>query len=125
MASVYAVLAKTAQALIAKYGRPLVVVSVADGDPSTKDPARPWEPAAQVETQYATTGVFAKVSKDFVNGTTILESDETVLVPALDVPVEITSKDYLLDGSTPVAIIKSEPIAPGDTALVLQLIVRR
>lgn len=126
----YAKLNRTATRLIKKDGRAVSLVKFADGTPADTD--KPWEPGAPVPTTYATKAVFYPVAEKFVDGTSILATDETVLLaidigatPPMPLDLEIGPKDFLLDGTKTCAIVRGMPLRPGDTSLLLEAIVRR
>jgi len=127
----YARMARTATRLIQQNGRAVTVLIANSG--SLADANKPWEPTLGTPTEYDTFGVFDRVDDKFVDGTDVLMTDEMVLI-AVDVSttganmpedIELTAQDTVLDGDVPCAVVKSMPIRPGDTGVLLQAIVRR
>lgn len=123
VAAVYTRLAATALRLITKYGRDVTLKFATDTSPPDAD--QPWEPGAPSYVTKVVKGVIFPIDEKYVDGTTVLATDEQALVAAKNLPAVPDPKTVLLDGTTPYKTVKVDPIGPGDIALVYTLIVRR
>lgn len=123
VAAIYTRLRATALRLINKYGR-LVTLSLAADGP-TPDPAKPWEPGAPTLTPHTLKAVVFPVEEDYVDGTTILSTDEQAIVAAAALPAAPDPKSVLVDGSTAYKTVKVLPIEPGEVPVIYTLFLRR
>jgi hypothetical protein len=99
------------------------VVTLTHSVPGTPDPETPWIPADPTETTYTLDAVVSPVGEQFIDGTTILASDE--MVSAAPFGVEPEPGDTLsIDGVT-VTIIKQMRIPSAGTVVVWKWVVRR
>lgn len=115
--------------LITKKGRAITLRR--DGGTVLVDAARPELGFTASTTDYATVGVFLLFNSKEINGTTVLEGDQTVLIPASGLAITPGVSDKLFDGSTvetttPVwKIAKVQTQKPGSQEIMHELQIRQ
>ena len=94
-----------------------------------KRAASAYDPAAGAATltptDYACTGAKFAFPALLIDGTTIRQGDQKVLLAAQGLAVEPEQGDVLLIAGVQWPVIEVKPIAPADTVVVWQLQVRR
>ena len=115
--------------LITKKGRAITLRR--DGGTVLVDAARPELGFTASTTDHATVGVFLLFNTKEINGTTVLEGDQTVLVPASGLTITPGVSDKLYDGATvetttPVwKIAKVQTQKPGSQEIMHELQIRQ
>lgn len=94
-------------------------------DVSPSDPTKPWNPGTPTYANYTCDAVVVPIDQTFVNGTTILATDEQVIVAAQGMPAVPNMKTVVLDGSTRYQTVSIDRIAPGDLEVAYVITVRR
>lgn len=125
MADVYDRLRATALRLIAKYGRDVTVRFATDAAPA--DSTKPWNPSPPAFADATVKGVVTPVEEQYVNGTTILSTDQQVIVAAQGLPSAPDPKCLVVDskdGAT-YKVTEVDPIEPGRIAVVHTIFMRR
>lgn len=92
--------------------------------PGASDPLTPWVPGEPVETDYPLNAVVRGVAQQYVNGTTILSSDEQVTCAVPPVEPDMTTDSLLIDGVA-VTVLKNTPIPAAGTPVAYLFVVRR
>lgn len=90
------------------------------------DPAKPWEvnPTA-TETVVTAPAVVIPIRRDLVDGSSVQQGDETVLIAALSLGTVVpTTADKIFDESTEKNILDVARIRPGKTDFLYKLQVR-
>ncbi len=115
----------TALALIRKFGEDRQVELLI---PSTApaDPAKPWEVDPTVtETSITVPAVVVPIARSLVDGNSIQQGDETILVAGLSLGSTIPSTDSkILDEGQEKNIISFDRIRPGKTDFLYKFQVR-
>ena len=116
----------TALALIRQFGEDrLVELRIASTPPA--DPAKPWEvdptdPGTVVSNLPA---VVVPIRRSLVDGNSVQQGDETVLIAALSLGTTVpTVADKLVDEGTEKNIVSLDRIRPGKTDFLYKLQVR-
>ncbi len=120
MAGIYTRMQGTASRLLGKFAQGTIVLTktvTADPEPET-----PWIPGEASTTSYALKAVAKGVSREFVDGTTILASD--LEVTAADFGAEPAPGDELTIDGEPVVILKQMRVPPAGTLVCWKWIVR-
>ncbi len=115
----------TAVALIRKFGEDRLV-SLLIPNTAPADPAKPWEvdPTA-TETSIQVPAVVVPIARSLVDGNSIQQGDETVLVAGLSLGSTIPSTDSkILDEGQEKNIISFDRIRPGKTDFLYKFQVR-
>ncbi len=115
----------TAVALIRKFGEDRLV-SLLIPNTSPADPAKPWEvdPTA-TETSITVPAVVVPISRSLVDGNSIQQGDEMILVAGLSLGSTIPSTDSkILDEGQEKNIISFDRIRPGKTDFLYKFQVR-
>ncbi len=115
----------TAVALIRKFGEDRLV-SLLIPNTSPPDPAKPWEvdPTA-TETSITVPAVVVPISRSLVDGNSIQQGDEMILVAGLSLGSTIPSTDSkILDEGQEKNIISFDRIRPGKTDFLYKFQVR-
>jgi len=115
----------TALTLIRKFGEDrLVELRIPTEAPA--DPAKPWEVnPTDAETVVIAPAVVVPIRRSLVDGTSIQDGDETVLIAALSLGTTVpTTADKIVDEATEKNIIDVNRIRPGKTDFLYKLQVR-
>ena len=124
---IYSRLQGTGLRLINKYGRTVTLRYNADASPP--DPSQPWEPGTPTHVDHVVKGVVTPAEEQFVNHTTILETDSQVIVAAKGLPRDPTPKDLVFDGDAITGqlykVTMVNPINPGPTTVITIIFMRR
>lgn len=118
-------LADTALRLIQKFGESRkVILQIPNTAPA--DPAKPWEVDPTGTTSNKTLdAVVTPIRRNLVNGNSIRQGDETVIVAGIQLGTVIpTTADKIIDESTEKNVIDVQRIRPGKTDLLYKLQVR-
>ncbi len=115
----------TALALIRKFGEDRIVeLRIPTEAPA--DPAKPWEvDPTDAETVVTAPAVVVPIRRDMIDGNSIRQGDETVLIAALSLGTVVpTTADKIVDESTEKNILDVIRIRPGKTDFLYKLQVR-
>ncbi len=115
----------TALALIRKFGEDRTVeLRIPTQAPA--DPAKPWEvDPTDAETIVTAPAVVVPIRRDMIDGNSIQQGDETVLIAALSLGTVVpTTADKIFDESTEKNILDVIRIRPGKTDFLYKLQVR-
>ncbi len=116
----------TALQLIRQFGEDrLVELRIASTAPA--DPAKPWEvdPSSPPTTVPDLPAVVVPIRKNLVDGNSVQQGDETVLIAALSLGTTVpTVADKIVDEGTEKNIISLDRIRPGKTDFLYKLQVR-
>jgi hypothetical protein len=117
--SFYDDIAATAVELLAEFGAPVTLTSVATGsyDPATGQ-------GATTPTNYPATGVKLDYEQREIDGTNIRSGDQRVYL-APDLAVTPKTGDRLTVGASVFQIIASRPLSPATTTVLHDVQVRR
>lgn len=108
-----------AKKLIDKKGRQINVrrTTLVDGP-------NPLDPPTQTNTDYPVRAVFLDYEQSLINETLIKVGDQRCLIPAIDVPISISTADLIIDGSSVYSIKNDGILKPGDQVIIYDLQVR-
>ena len=116
----------TALALIRKFGEDRQIeLRIADNPPA--DPTKPWEvdPSSPPTIVPNLPAVVVPIRRSLVDGNSIRQGDETVLIAALSLGTTVpTTADKIFDEDTEKNIISLDRIRPGKTDFLYKLQVR-
>lgn len=115
----------TALRLIRKFGEDRTVVLMKPNE-APSDPAKPWEVDPNVSTTNTSVpAVVVPISRNLVDGNSVQQGDETVLVAGLSVGTTILDTSYrLLDEGQEKIVVSLVRIRPGKTDFLWKLQVR-
>ena len=109
MADFYTELQATAAGILGEFSQGTVILTRIT--PGVVDPETPWVPVADSTTDYTLKATVRGVSKDHIDGTLILASDEIVTCSA-DIIEPIMSDTLTVDGKTrAIKMIRANPSA--------------
>lgn len=115
----------TASRLIKQFGENrLVKIQIPDATPA--DPTKPFDvdPTSKLKTK-TVPAVVVPIKKSLVDGTSVLDGDETVLIAGLDLGGLVpTPEQSLIDEGTEKNIVDVDRIKPGKTDFLFKLQVR-
>lgn len=120
--SVYTRLQKVALRLINKYGRPVTLRLNTDASPP--DATKPWNPATPTFVDHDIIGVVSPADEQYVDHTTILQTDSQIIIAAEGLPRDPTPKDQVFDGSQLLRIVEVNGIDPGPIPVAFILFAR-
>ena len=115
----------TALALIRQFGEDRTVeLRIPSETPA--DPAKPWEvDPTDTETVVSAPAVVVPIRKTLIDGASIQQGDETVLIAALSLGETVpTTADKIVDEGTEKNVIAVDRIRPGKTDFLYKLQVR-
>jgi hypothetical protein len=115
----------TAVRLIRKFGEDrTVTLKVPNTSPA--DPAKPWEVDPTVSTtDIPVPGVVVPIQRSLVDGSSVRQGDETVLIAGLSLgSVVPTTADTILDEGVAKNVLDVQRIRPGKTDFLYKLQVR-
>lgn len=92
--------------------------------PAASDPATPWIPGSPTVTDYTLKAAVTGVAQQYVDGTTILTTDEQVTCSVPAVTPDMATDSLLIDGVA-VTVIKNFAIPAAGTPVAYRFIVRR
>jgi hypothetical protein len=118
----YARMQGTATRLMDRFKQGVVVLR--RSAPGTPDPSTPWLPGAPVVTEYPLKAAVRGVSQQYVNGTTILTSDEQVTCAVPSVTPDMATDALVIDGVA-VTVLKNQPIPAAGTPVAYLFVIRR
>ena len=120
----YTSLAATAQRLIEKNGRTVTITKMSQVAADPNKPHRARNPATQ--TSVSPKAVIVPFDREQVDGSNVMVDDKMVMVAQSSVTgVDLSSYDYVTDGSDQYDIVKVSKIQPGDTSVVFMIQARR
>lgn len=119
MSAFYTGLQSTAARLLGDKG---MVMTLRKRVPGTYDPATGAAPITS--TDYACTGAKFAFPALLIDGTTIRQGDQKVLLAAQGLAVEPEQGDVLVIAGNQWAVLEVKPIAPADVVVVWQIQVR-
>jgi hypothetical protein len=88
------------------------------------DPLTPWIPGTPTPTDYPLKAAVKGVSQQYVDGTTVLSSDEQVTCSVPAVTPDMSTDSLLIDGVA-VTVVKNFAIPAAGTPVAYRFIVRR
>lgn len=88
------------------------------------DPSTPWQPGDPTLATYDLAAAVRGVSQRYVDGTTILSSDQQVTCAVPPVTPDMTTDTLLIDGIA-VTVLKNMPIPASGTPVAYLFVVRR
>lgn len=92
--------------------------------PGASDPLTPWIPGVPTVTDYPLKAAVKGVSQQYVDGTTVLSSDEQVTCSVPTVTPDTATDSLLIDGVA-VTVVKNFAIPAAGTPVAYRFIVRR
>jgi len=115
----------TALALIRKFGEDRLV-SLLIPSTAPADPAKPWEVDPTVtETSITVPAVVVPIARSLVDGSSVQQGDETILIAGLSLGSTVPSTDSkILDEGQEKNIISFDRIRPGKTDFLYKFQVR-
>ena len=122
MSDFYADMAGVASEVLAEFKQGSVVLRRAV--PADPLPLEPWVPGEPTVTDYTLDATVSGVAQQYVDGTTILSSDEQVTCAVPAVAPDMATDTLLIDGVA-VTVIKNTPIPAAGTPVAYLFIVRR
>ena len=115
----------TASRLIKQFGEDrLVKLQIPDAAPA--DPAKPFnvDPTSKLKTK-TVNAVVVPIARNLVDGNSVLEGDETMLVAGLDLGGLVPTPEFsVIDENTEKNIINVTRVRPGKTDFLFKLQVR-
>jgi hypothetical protein len=120
MADFYADMAGIASGILAEFKQGTVVLI--KSTPGTPDPATPWVPGTPSSTQYALNATVVSVADEFIDGTTILATDD--MVTAAPFGVEPGPGDTMTIDGKAVTIIRQMRSPKAGTVVTWKWVVR-
>ena len=117
----YSQIASTALKQIQDKGRTVTIIS--PGEDQVYDPGTDTFTAG-TDDETDVKALFTQFSKKDIDGDLIRQTDKRVLIAASGIS-EPNTDDKISDGGTEYAVINTETIAPGDTAVLYMVQVRR
>lgn len=82
---------------------------------------KPYDPPVVTSEDYETTGVFLFGVKENRSGEIIEQENETVMVPAFDLPILPATDDVVIDGGVQRVILSVRATKPGDEAIFYRI----
>lgn len=113
---------QTALRMIYKSGRNIEVTTIGTGgeyDPATGT----FLPST--DDKYQIKGVFTNFDIKEIDGTNVLHTDQKVLIAAGSLPIMPKSGDTIKDSGAEYAVVNTNSIKPGDTAILYEVQIRR
>ena len=115
----------TASRLIKQFGEDrLVKLQIPDAAPA--DPAKPFnvDPTSKLKTK-TVNAVVVPIARNLVDGNSVLEGDETMLIAGLDLGAIVPTPEFsVIDENTEKNIINVTRVRPGKTDFLFKLQVR-
>ena len=115
----------TALRLIEKFGEGRTVTLLQPSS-APADPAKPWDVnPTSTESALSVPGVVVPIRRSLVDGDSILQGDETVLIAGLSLGTTVpTPEDKILDEGVEKNILAVDRVRPGKTDFLWKLQVR-
>lgn len=110
-----------AKRLIEKKGRLMSFQRVSTDAP---DPDTPWEVDVIATPKHSARAVVFPVEQKYVDGTTIRQTDQQMLVAAASLPEELTLSFRIQDGGLTYEVVKIEELKPGEQRILYTVFVR-
>lgn len=116
--------AELALRLITKKGRKLKYRTL-EADPALPDLNKPWKKGDPLPSNKTPMGVVLNYVIKAVNGTTIMQGDKQVFLPAKNLDFVPAEKDLIWDEGRWYKVIAIDTLAPGDIPVMYTLQIRR
>lgn len=120
MAGFYDDMAAVTTSVLSEFKQGVVVLTKTT--PGTPDPETPWIPGTPTETEYTLSATVASVADEFVDGTTILATDD--MVTAAPFGAEPGPGDTMTIDGNAVTIIRQMRIPKAGTVVAWKWVVR-
>lgn len=123
MATEYSSARLLAQKLINKKGRFIDVVYPAESIPN---PDKPWEKIKGSPRLVRLKAVFEKSDRKGIEGTTLEQTEQKVMIAALDLEPDVITKNKnsIIDGGKTSVVVDVEELKPGEEHVMFTLFIR-
>ena len=112
---------KNADKAIRKKGRDICI----ERTEITTNASTPWIVPSETVSRHVTKGVFLDYSIAEIDGSLIQSEDQKVLIPSLNLGLEPSTKDKIVDGEINWSIKSVKPLKPGGESIIYEVQVRR
>lgn len=116
----YGPVIKTAQRIIKRFGGKITIVVT-----NSKPAAQGWKPAIPAPISVEVDGVFAQYEQQFVDGTTIQQGDQKVIISAPDGLFTPNLVGHIVRKGEKWNILNMKPLNPGGTVVLYVAQVRQ